>query len=473
MSYIGKVELKASDIREITPGTATASQTDIPLGWLAPNVQSLIVTINGVKQQTNSYTIAGSPTTVTLSAGMTLGDDYQVIGINDIGTTIVPADGTVTLPKISAGTGSAGQFLKTDGVSTLSWDTVPDEVASQTSQSGKYLTTDGSTSSWATVDSLPTQTSNAGKYLVTDGTSASWDRESPNIIINGDFDIWQRGTTFNLTTSTNIYTADRWRFEGNNFTGSLIRYGFNSGQVDVPDGPGYYARWINNTSALSQQFTQRIETTPPHKLSGQVVMMSVWLRSASGTIADGDLTWVGGGGNVGEITTTWTKFTKMWTIPTQSGTYYTVGFNVPDTKTLLGGVDIAHVQLEFGSVATTFKSRRFAQELEACQRYYEKSYNQGTDPGSITTTSDWLIRHPTAGPGAMMVYFKVPKRGIPTMVTYGASTGNSGKVTNMSGGASDITGTWISTGEGTSNVYWTSTGSETYVEGHWTADAEL
>ena len=124
MSYIGKVELKASDIREITPGTATASQTDIPLGWLAPNVQSLIVTINGVKQQTNSYTIAGSPTTVTLSAGMTLGDDYQVIGINDIGTTIVPADGTVTLPKISAVTGSAGQYLKTDGASTLSWGTV-------------------------------------------------------------------------------------------------------------------------------------------------------------------------------------------------------------------------------------------------------------------------------------------------------------------------------------------------------------
>ena len=49
----------------------------------------------------------------------------------------------------------------------------------------------------------------------------SWDRESPNILINGDFDVWQRGTTFNLSSSTNIYTADRWRFEGNAFTGSL------------------------------------------------------------------------------------------------------------------------------------------------------------------------------------------------------------------------------------------------------------
>ena len=122
MSYIGKVELKASDIREITPGTATASQTDIPLGWLAPNVQSLIVTINGVKQQTNSYTIAGSPTTVTLSAGMTLGDDYQVIGINDIGTTIVPADGTVTRPKLSvSGTPDATKFLRDD----MSWQAIP------------------------------------------------------------------------------------------------------------------------------------------------------------------------------------------------------------------------------------------------------------------------------------------------------------------------------------------------------------
>jgi hypothetical protein len=44
----------------------------------------------------------------------------------------------------------------------------------QTSQSGKYLTTDGSTTSWATVDALPSQTNNGGKYLTTNGTAASW-----------------------------------------------------------------------------------------------------------------------------------------------------------------------------------------------------------------------------------------------------------------------------------------------------------
>jgi hypothetical protein len=44
----------------------------------------------------------------------------------------------------------------------------------QTSQSGKYLTTDGTTTSWATVDALPAQANNSGYYLTTNGTAASW-----------------------------------------------------------------------------------------------------------------------------------------------------------------------------------------------------------------------------------------------------------------------------------------------------------
>jgi hypothetical protein len=47
-------------------------------------------------------------------------------------------------------------------------------VPSQTSNSGKYLTTDGTTSSWGVVDALPSQTGNSGKFLTTNGTAASW-----------------------------------------------------------------------------------------------------------------------------------------------------------------------------------------------------------------------------------------------------------------------------------------------------------
>ena len=42
---------------------------------------------------------------------------------------------------------------------------------------GQYLQADSSTATglkWSVVDALPSQTSNSGKYLTTNGTSASW-----------------------------------------------------------------------------------------------------------------------------------------------------------------------------------------------------------------------------------------------------------------------------------------------------------
>ena len=53
-----------------------------------------------------------------------------------------------------------------------------DSLPSQSGNSGKFLTTNGSTASWATVqgggDSLPDQTGQSGKFLTTNGSTASW-----------------------------------------------------------------------------------------------------------------------------------------------------------------------------------------------------------------------------------------------------------------------------------------------------------
>jgi len=67
-------------------------------------------------------------------------------------------------------TSQSGKYLTTDGTSA-SWAEI---YPTQTTNSGKYLTTNGSVVSWATVDALPSQANNAGKYLTTNGTSASW-----------------------------------------------------------------------------------------------------------------------------------------------------------------------------------------------------------------------------------------------------------------------------------------------------------
>lgn len=69
-------------------------------------------------------------------------------------------------------TGNSGKFLTTNGTTT-SWANV-DALPSQSGQSGKYLTTNGTSTSWGTIDALPSQSGQSGKYLTTDGSSASW-----------------------------------------------------------------------------------------------------------------------------------------------------------------------------------------------------------------------------------------------------------------------------------------------------------
>ena len=96
MSYLGQTTLKSSDIRRVDVTSSTSATHT--LTWAAPNEQSLIVTINCVKQQ-NNYTVSG--TTLTLDTALVAPDELEVIGINDIGPTITPADGSVNTIQLA------------------------------------------------------------------------------------------------------------------------------------------------------------------------------------------------------------------------------------------------------------------------------------------------------------------------------------------------------------------------------------
>ena len=82
-------------------------------------------------------------------------------------TLITPVLGVATATSINGTTIPSSKTL----VATDSTEYV---VPSQTGNSGKYLTTNGTVSSWGAVDALPSQTGNTGKYLTTNGTSPSW-----------------------------------------------------------------------------------------------------------------------------------------------------------------------------------------------------------------------------------------------------------------------------------------------------------
>ena len=111
MSYLGQVELKSSEIRRIdVTGSTSATHT---LTWTPASEQSLIITINGIKQQ-NNYSISG--VTLTLDDALLSADKMEVIGILDIGEAVVPADGSVT--QASFGLAEGEYFHNPNTIST-------------------------------------------------------------------------------------------------------------------------------------------------------------------------------------------------------------------------------------------------------------------------------------------------------------------------------------------------------------------
>jgi hypothetical protein len=103
---------------------------------------------------------------------------------------------------------------------------------------------------------------------------------------------------------------------------------------------------------------------------------------------------------------------------------------------------ITGVQLEAGTVATPFERRSYGAELALCQRYYEKSYDTETAPGTNTTTGCWCSVNINAADfyDFGRCQFRVTKRTNPTIAmwstdgtfgvffnaTAGSNSGNSG-----------------------------------------------
>ena len=86
-----------------------------------------------------------------------------------------------------------------------------DALPSQTGQSGKFLTTNGTSASWAEVDALPSQTGQSGKFLTTDGTDASWadiptEVDNKSITLNSSDQIQTVGVIDQNNTSNAIKT---------------------------------------------------------------------------------------------------------------------------------------------------------------------------------------------------------------------------------------------------------------------------
>ena len=109
MSYLGQAALKNSELKRFDI-TSSTSATHV-LSWTAPNEQSLWITINGVKQQDDAYSIAGIPTTVTLTDALVATDKMEVIGVLDIGVITIVGDNTISSNKLADNAVTTGKIL--------------------------------------------------------------------------------------------------------------------------------------------------------------------------------------------------------------------------------------------------------------------------------------------------------------------------------------------------------------------------
>jgi hypothetical protein len=90
---------------------------------------------------------------------------------------------------------------------------------------------------------------------------------------------------------------------------------------------------------------------------------------------------------------------------------------------------VTGVQFEKGSVATPFDFRLYGKELLMCQRYYAKSYAQGTVPGTASIYNGALQSYVGTGSSGASLPFRFPvsMRAVPTITFYDLA-GTSGKV---------------------------------------------
>jgi hypothetical protein len=236
---------------------------------------------------------------------------------------------------------------------------------------------------------------------------------SGNVIINGAFDIWQRGTSFTGTT-TGLYTADRWEVRNGTTptTRTVSRQSFSPGDIEPP-GIGDAEFYIRNACTGSTSYlriNQRIEDV--RKLAGSSVTLSFWARANGGASLQAFLIQDFGAGGSSDVVTdvldvsapsSWERVTVTVNLPSMAGK--TIGtssylYLIIQLSTVTdGNLDIWGVQLEAGAVATPFRRNApsIQGELAACQRYYWRAsggntfapYAQGF-AGNATATQIFL-----------------------------------------------------------------------------------
>lgn len=377
------------------------------------------------------------------------------------------------------------------------------------------------------VDGLTTGTTRTVTVQDTNGTMALLGNAQPNPVINGNMEIWQRGTAF-AAAASGSYSADRWRFD--NLTGAVVTINRSTDIPTVAEAGVLfnYSLEVDVTTADAAiaagdlaLVRQPIEGYNWRHFAQRACVLSFWFKSPKTGVHAVSLANSGlDRGFVGEFTMnaantweyktiqipaspsagTWNYLTGTGvsvgfvlasgsTYNTTAGSWQTIGFgNYPGSASQVNTLDsnanfirFTGVKLELGSVATPIQFMPFEEGLARCQRYYQKSFVYGTAPAQNAGLSIGEVRFlaPVAGAVAFVspsFNFQRPMRETGPVVTlYNPSAANA-QIRNLTD-AADLTASSVrSVYEKNFSVQATGTAGTAVAEElafHWSADAEL
>jgi len=315
------------------------------------------------------------------------------------------------------------------------------------------LTTKGDLWSYSTTDAR-LAAGNNGETLVADSaatTGLRWSStpSASNPVINGAFDIWQRGTSFSLASAASpAYNADRWMSNAETNAAATVSRQVATDSTNLPNIQ-YCLRYQRNSGQTGTGTNTTItsfETVNSIPFAGKTITLSFYARAGAnysatsgalnyklftGTGTDQNAALVTYTGNATPInqtatlTTTWQRFSASATLSSTLNEM-AIAFNFSPTGTA-GAADyyeITGVQIDIGSVALPFRRTMstLQGELAACQRYYQKSFSYATAPadGSNNPGQIYTTRQASSGsydPTAS-VFLKVTMRTAPTVTLY-------------------------------------------------------
>jgi len=396
LTYLGSVSgtdtITASAALGMTAYTVGQAFRFVSAG--ANTTTAVTININGIgaknitKNGTTALAIGDIPSGAALQIVYD-GTQFQVTGISGVAS-------------FSAGTTGLTPSTATNGAVTLAGTLAP-------TNGGTGLTT--FTAANNALYSTAAGTLTAGVLPVAAGGTGSstgvnlW----RNKIINGAMNVWQRGTTYALTTTSTYGSADRWAFYQPTSAAGIanrITSGLTGFQYDLKLGRTASSALTNNIYSV-----QALETANSIDMAGQSVTLSFYAKAGanysgasnafnfqvySGTGTDQSAATLGSwtgvtnvSSGVATLTTSYQRFTVTGTV---GSTATQIGIQLFYTPTGTAGADdnvyITGVQLEKGSTATSFEYRPYGTELALCQRYYYRTLNIAT--GKPLSNGAWV-----------------------------------------------------------------------------------